>query len=1753
MKYLFIIALFTLSLISNEAIRVDNEYKVDLYYANSILVVYASQDEARADWRDNVDDLTQKFPELKERIENMEVVYNRSASLTVDVFETFLQKSHLEPSYKIVWELFQLAFARYLKSTKRSDIGWGIDQLEASMELEIKQINEKQINAYKKSIRQGHGVVAVGHGQGNLFITEAFNKLGEVGEGEHKGWMQKYFHTIALGTPAQKIINGGRGFTFDNDYMLYFPFSNKSVVQENPNRHSTLTPVEGEIDEVRFDRKSLKYHEFEYYLGDSVVEEDFINFTDKSTKEFYNYLKSLDSLYPLIASNQLVTERKERQTTKARVLIEEWLRQEIMLQDIRDSQWLIDTNRSVDKVEKECFTSMQDSCPDKLKYITHRFKDRELNENMVEDKVYLFDEGGKVYKVCDKDAEIDDNGKCDDSDRKYIINTFGATKFVNSSDSGVCYELDDGNKILGKPESNVSTNPTTIKGTIEADLSWDYVEDIDMDLTISGSSYVEYDLKDIDGLGREHAYIANLGDIYPGDIYTVISQGTLREGKDINDSCFEKYPLNIYAVVKTPTESKFKQYEIRSKAQMNFDIAQILVESDQIAPSFLPNPTEVTGTVFSSSVVVQRVYDECSEGNKLSSCGCVPCKFIIRGMDNAVEMGPIAGASVEIVQADTYGSSSPIVAYVGKTTSDNDLFKSGLIKFTSSDLDKFEDDAYYVVSARGGSDLDRNDDLVRDATTTPNNGTIHAIIKGSDLKTMPFRVNILTEASYQVSGDLLGSNYDHAKLSQRLDDIATKLFKKKTFIYNNEYGINYHDILLWAPATDKSNLYKEYDVFVEPIVEKVYSDSERFKESYTLIYDEINSDVPRIAPLALTIAQNTPNSTIIGQINIVDTGKLELSHIELTGKGSERFSIDQDGFVWLVDNTDLIESAKFQLIMKPVATNGEEGIEVALVVSIDAPNPIYEDPSTLPVLKKLEVNSIDENAPMGTVAAKVTYTNAAQYILSGEDAAHFSINARGVISVGDGANIDYEKQSIYNIAVAVQNSNGYRLPTIPIAININNAIDTPLYELTKFINVDENIAVGALIGTITRVRDGASPIDAIDILNPNVPFSIDRDGNIYSTQRLDYETTDYYALVAKAKSATGESNKIEININVINAIEVDIPKLQDGVFRVEENAPIGTIVGQAMIDDAGFEIDRIQLSGIGSSHFSIDTDGTIRVAGEIDYESLNYYTFILQASNANGIGNSAKVTIEIEDIVREGDVPTLQSTSFTSIQKPTANLVIGKIKIADDGHSTITTMRLSGEDADDFSIESDGTIRVAHDLTYTHKTYHLKAYASNQFGESEAVNISIMLMNNGKRAFITKWKTDNEGDTEDNQIYITVNTGYLFNYSVDWGDSTIEHNITGHALHTYDTPGTYTVKITGKFPAIELRDYWWIPLSNNSDKLLSVEQWGDNEWLSMNNAFSGCTNLEIHANDAPNLQNVTNMAGMFWEATNFNSDISSWDVSSVKDMYRLFDGASSFNQNIGNWDVSNVQNMLTMFASASNFNQDISGWNVSNVTNMYRMFFNADSFNKNINSWNVSNVTDMFGMFENTDSFNQPLNSWDISKVTNMGFMFTRTKSFNQPLDKWEVSNITNMDALFHQAISFNQDISGWNVSNVTSMHAMFWGATNFNQDISNWDVSKVTNMEFMFKQATNFNSDISNWDVSNVTDMQYMFWKAYSFNQDISLWNVSNVTNMYGMFYYATSFSNQNLSGWNVLNVSNHNYFITGAGSGNSEPIWNE
>ena len=93
---------------------------------------------------------------------------------------------------------------------------------------------------------------------------------------------------------------------------------------------------------------------------------------------------------------------------------------------------------------------------------------------------------------------------------------------------------------------------------------------------------------------------------------------------------------------------------------------------------------------------------------------------------------------------------------------------------------------------------------------------------------------------------------------------------------------------------------------------------------------------------------------------------------------------------------------------------------------------------------------------------------------------------------------------------------------------------------------------------------------------------------------------------------------------------------------------------------------------------------------------------------------------------------------------------------------------------------------------------------------------------------------------------------------------------------------------------------------------------------------------EVNLNDI-DVSKIIDMSHLF-ENTDFNGDISEWDVSNVTNMNSMFYGCKSFNQDISKWDVSNVTNMNRMFNGCKYFNQDISGWNVSNVKNRIYIF-----------------------------------------------------------------------------------------------------------------------------------------------------------------------------------------------------------------------
>ncbi|SHJ66951.1 BspA family leucine-rich repeat surface protein [Aquimarina spongiae] len=302
--------------------------------------------------------------------------------------------------------------------------------------------------------------------------------------------------------------------------------------------------------------------------------------------------------------------------------------------------------------------------------------------------------------------------------------------------------------------------------------------------------------------------------------------------------------------------------------------------------------------------------------------------------------------------------------------------------------------------------------------------------------------------------------------------------------------------------------------------------------------------------------------------------------------------------------------------------------------------------------------------------------------------------------------------------------------------------------------------------------------------------------------------------------------------------------------------------------------------------------------------------------------------------------------------------------------------------------------------------------------------------------FVTTWQTT----TANESITIpTFGTGY--DYSVDWGDGTIETGFTANATHEYTTAGTYTVKITGDFPRIRFN----LSGADNRSKIQTIEQWGTQQWDTFSNGFDGCINLKLNAEDTPDLSQATQLSSMFEGCTNFED---------LKDR-------------MGSWDVSTIERIDSMFTSCSIFNEDISAWTFTNLLRSDSVFEEALAFNQNISNWNMATVTDM-------------------------AFMFYNATAFDQPVGNWEVSLVQEMEELFFGASSFDQDLSNWDISSVTSMAGIFTGAglsqTNYDSLLIEW--ATLTAGEMQIPVGLTLDADVAHClsvdAVNTLTSMPY-------------------------------------------------------------------
>jgi len=214
----FILFAYTTLLAEEEVPKVYNEYQTDIYYINGV----DTRETIANDQADLLEEYIRHFmyndslEEMEKHIPIVKLLYNKSVSQVMDFLESISQKLDdffIPPLSK---QLLILSLLEILID----DTSTALTQTQHDIDL------NKQIEAYKESIRFGHKVLTINYSQGNLFAYEGYNAL--------DSWMQPYFEAVSIASPMfNSITPNTERISWENDAVAFVSSLTYDVIPNN--------------------------------------------------------------------------------------------------------------------------------------------------------------------------------------------------------------------------------------------------------------------------------------------------------------------------------------------------------------------------------------------------------------------------------------------------------------------------------------------------------------------------------------------------------------------------------------------------------------------------------------------------------------------------------------------------------------------------------------------------------------------------------------------------------------------------------------------------------------------------------------------------------------------------------------------------------------------------------------------------------------------------------------------------------------------------------------------------------------------------------------------------------------------------------------------------------------------------------------------------------------------------------------------------------------------------------------------------------------------------------------------------------------------------------------------------------------------------------------------------------------------------------------------------------------------------------
>ncbi|XP_068995515.1 cadherin-17 [Embiotoca jacksoni] len=334
-------------------------------------------------------------------------------------------------------------------------------------------------------------------------------------------------------------------------------------------------------------------------------------------------------------------------------------------------------------------------------------------------------------------------------------------------------------------------------------------------------------------------------------------------------------------------------------------------------------------------------------------------------------------------------------------------------------------------------------------------------------------------------------------------------------------------------------------------------------------------------------------------------------------------------------------------------------------------------------------------------------------------------------------NVDPREDPDYTLFVRVQDMGGASVTALTGNARVQIAVQQNLWFNPGQINIQENLKA-AYPHVIAKVQSNEP--DAIYTLvqkerELKFPFQITENGEIMVTEELDREDKDKYILVVIAKDNHDQEVDPPMEILVIvDDVNDNAPVCdEESVFEVQEDEPLGSLVGQMLAgdnDEPGTLNALLNYTIVSqsppteSNAFSIDgTSGRIQALQILRRREQQVYNLNVRVSDSV-FSTDCKVVIKVIDVNNE--MPLFEKTDYgnhTLAEDTPVGHTVLTIRATDaddpDSGSSLIEFHISEGNTDEvFAVETDGKgvgqLVIAKPLDFESSyTYWLKIDARN--------------------------------------------------------------------------------------------------------------------------------------------------------------------------------------------------------------------------------------------------------------------------------------------------------------------------------------------------------------------------------------------------------------------------------------------------------